>query len=847
MCTETGVPSRSGSDSIGPCRNCEQLQSNHAVTGIVDRMRNGIHENTPHPYLPFASLGDLLRRKNTQIDRLRFENLNMARTLLIRGRTIDGYKRFVHAVASSDLHTRVHKVVSIARSNSMSVHAIVARLDQANARVYSSRTYDEIDYQQAYLLWKLGGQRAADLGSRALGLPSLSATRRKFTSSPIIASATFPTVEEMLENLEIILPPSSLTDANAAYVIEVDELKTEKRFRWDPWTNKILGVCREHGHLCSLEFHSVDEVRILGDLLCAEQVHAATEATVIAISCLSDNHNEYCALPSVISGTCKAEGADAHAVLLARAVEAVRRHLNSRGRLYCVASDGESRCGKALGQLTMACELETTSPIYSLIKPLPLFNCLVGTDDLTCDKDWRHVLKRFRNNLVRTAPLRVNGGTLTRPLIKRHLMDGLNMKSHTADSLLSPNDPQDVVLSFRLLNSIASLPLVASSDSTPIYQRTRRSLALLGRLYSRLLTCYTDISSSLRDQLEQLSAVAHLLMVLYKQDKGGFIPAILYLDAQIMIKNAYMCTAKIMVVRPDGRLWIIQLGTDGLETVFGIVRTMIGSDSNVDQLQLANRVSGATQCSRILHEHPEWDRGPRRLAVPCHQGQADDVSSATDHVNAASWVGDVSVANVVLQTCWYRGRKLAENDLEEFGISLEGLLLGHSDSAASFDVLRPFGDGKVVYLGGLRAEDLPEEQLELPADQQAGSDGAVPRSHGTASSDATHPQPDIEDLTSEEEVRSRRDPSHKVDAWLAVDNTPGATKQHKATFLRLLTDSPESLTEDAPGSTNRLSRIVGFTRYPRSAVIVDSNEEFGRPALGFDDPALTLLHVHGML
>ncbi|RDX39501.1 hypothetical protein OH76DRAFT_1331757, partial [Lentinus brumalis] len=286
-------------------------------------MRNGISENTPHPYLPFASLGEPLQRKNTQIDRLRYENLNMARTLLTRARKINGCKRFVRAVASSDLHTRVHKVVSVARSNSMSVHAIVARLDKANARVYSSRSYDEIDYPRSYLLWKLGGQRAADLGSCALALPSLSATRCQFTSSPIIASATFPTVEEMMENLNIILPPSSLADPNAAYVIEVDELKIDKRFRWDPWTYMILGMCREHGHLCSLEFRSVDEVRVLSELLCTKEVHSATEVShCIAISCLSDSHHHYCALPFVISGTCKAEDAIAHAVLLDRAVEA---------------------------------------------------------------------------------------------------------------------------------------------------------------------------------------------------------------------------------------------------------------------------------------------------------------------------------------------------------------------------------------------------------------------------------------------------------------------------------------------------------------------------------------------
>ncbi len=198
------------------------------------------------------------------------------------------------------------------------------------------------------------------------------------------------------------------------------------------------------------------------------------QATVIAVSCLSDNHNEYAALPFVISGTCKQEDAEAHAVLLERAIKALRTHFgaDSRRKVYCIASDGESRRGKALGTLTMCRELGASSPIYPQLQPLPLFNRLVGADDITCDKDWRHVLKRFRNALVRSTPLRVNGSSLSRPLIKVHLMDGLKMKSYTADSLLSPNDPQDVTLSFKLLNSISSLPLADLDTSTPIYQRT---------------------------------------------------------------------------------------------------------------------------------------------------------------------------------------------------------------------------------------------------------------------------------------------------------------------------------------------------------------------------------------
>lgn len=65
------------------------------------------------------------------------------------------------------------------------------------------------------------------------------------------------------------------------YIILVDEIKLEERFQWDPGSNMILGVCREHGNLCSLEFRSREEVHVLGELLCSKAVHAASEVSVV--------------------------------------------------------------------------------------------------------------------------------------------------------------------------------------------------------------------------------------------------------------------------------------------------------------------------------------------------------------------------------------------------------------------------------------------------------------------------------------------------------------------------------------------------------------------------------------
>lgn len=141
------------------------------------------------------------------------------------------------------------------------------------------------------------------------------------------------------------------------------------------------------------------------------------------------------------------------------------------------------------------------------------------------------------------------------------------MSSLTADTLLAPNDKQDVVLMLRLLYAIASLPPAVLSDP-PLVQSSRHSLRLLGRFYWHLLNAYLDVSLSLHQQLVHLSAAAHLMLALYNLDKGGFVPVQTYFDMMCMIKNAYFCVAKVQCDNPEGFFYLILLGTDSLEKVF---------------------------------------------------------------------------------------------------------------------------------------------------------------------------------------------------------------------------------------------------------------------------------------
>ena len=71
-----------------------------------------------------------------------------------------------------------------------------------------------------------------------------------------------------------------------------------------------------------------------------------------------------------------------------------------RLQIISLASDGESRRGKALAELTYITPLAPSSLIYNYLAPLQLLDLFVGTDNITANKDYKHVFKRLRNTLL---------------------------------------------------------------------------------------------------------------------------------------------------------------------------------------------------------------------------------------------------------------------------------------------------------------------------------------------------------------------------------------------------------------------------------------------------------------
>jgi hypothetical protein len=323
--------------------------------------------------------------------------------------------------------------------------------------------------------------------------------------------------------------------------------------------------------------------------------------------------------------------------------------------MICIASDGEAKRGDALAILTMTSELSVDSPIYMQLHALEFLNLLVGPDDITADKDAKHIIKHQRNTLMRKKGIEVLGFCITPSILRLHLQSH-GVSSHRLRSLLNPNDKQDVILAYSLLKEIWGLPPPAANDSPPFAQ-ARRALNLYGEFAQSLVLPYICVDLNLDEQLIHLSTVAHLAFHLFRHNSAGtsFIPVQSYTDIVLMVKNTFFCVAKSKVDNPTGKFYITSLGMDRLETFFGLVRTAVGTNANIDMLQLGSRASGLTEVAAILTEHPEWDYGPCRLTLPVFSKENKDFTSKADHISPQDWLGNISVVAVNLHSCWILG------------------------------------------------------------------------------------------------------------------------------------------------------------------------------------------------
>ena len=450
----------------------------------------------------------------------------------------------------------------------------------------------------------------------------------------------------------------------------------------------------------------------------------------------------------------------------------------------------------------------------------------VGPDDITADKDYKHIFKRLRNAILCKNGSVVRGVHLTRALIGKHLKDSGFTESHIK-YVLDPTDKQDVVLVYALLKDLWSLPPANPLSSTQTYINAREALHVYGKLSYHLIFPYICVELSLAEQLEHLSAAIHLTLALYVLDdaRSHFIPTPLFVDIGIMVKNVFFCVAKAKADHPSQPFFLALLGTDRLESLFGILRTMVGNDTNLDILQLALRITSTTEVSTILAKHPEWDRGPQRLCLPTVSKSLDELSKSLDHIGPRAYMhpDKLRPSGLTLATPWKRGRHTLEDKYPWIVAILQSI-----SSTQNASILAPYGVSLVTssLTGGVNDTGM-EEDSDAPSLQP----GSIMCKSEIL--DASSGMQELEDAVAASENQWRNSDNYGQDAFLHSVQIGGVTMNKS----RAISQQFRYVT--SASSTDRLRRVAQESRFKPGSGLGIPHSQAGEAHV--DGPTLFVL------
>lgn len=199
----------------------------------------------------------------------------------------------------------------------------------------------------------------------------------------------------------------------------------------------------------------------------------------------------------------------------------------------------------------------------------------------------------------------------------------------------------------------------------------------------RLLAPLFDTKKDVATLARGLSCVADMQLLLFREHRTAFMTGQLYHDTQATIRGIFYIIAQAKVHCPAEPLFMFQIGTDGLEQLFAMARTLNHS-SNFDIKDLGDRLGAGISMEEIYSRNAAWKQTSRRL------------NDTVDHNNPPNWLdggkykdapGNCDTREVNVADCWMQGRsdavqslKLNPNfssletstftDLEEAGITM---------------------------------------------------------------------------------------------------------------------------------------------------------------------------------
>jgi hypothetical protein len=164
------------------------------MDGIMNRMVNGVHENTPLAYQPPAGLVQVIRRKVHVIDTNRFLALGAARKLRTQAQALEDYKKFVLALSDGKAK-HVDAVIWAGLKKGVGIQALMNLVYLAGIGAYKPKGFTQEERLKSILFLRLGGRQVLSVVNKTLGLPSVLTTRQNSVITPLLTPASFPSFD----------------------------------------------------------------------------------------------------------------------------------------------------------------------------------------------------------------------------------------------------------------------------------------------------------------------------------------------------------------------------------------------------------------------------------------------------------------------------------------------------------------------------------------------------------------------------------------------------------------------------------------------------------------------------
>ncbi|KAJ7279506.1 hypothetical protein C8J57DRAFT_1175396 [Mycena rebaudengoi] len=692
------------SGSHEACIPCRVLPSSSKFQMFMMRATEAL-PSTPWEYLNAEQQLKLMKGMAKTSKELRTKASNI-------GRKISEHRRIMMLLATNDV-PGLRRMLTTLTKRGASPHAIGFTLDRAIAGLFSARGgFTPRDMDIAFLSKAIGGPRLLYALQKSHGFASLSTVKRHKKIPKLVASIGVPTRTDIWANISSFLDPEikpAPTNPGAGNVLMFDGIALETRCRYCPDRDAVSGLCREHSHRVNTTVDSLESIENIRQALQKDKkdpgkVCFGSDGTVVAIAPYAELEH-YTPVPLVLSPSCKTEKGVELAKWMQTVLDTWDNHPQGRalhGRIEALASDGDSSYRLAKHIICMVKEIDPESPLGKKLYPLVGLNCFTSKDGQVSTGDPKHIMKRDATLLRNPGGIMV-GATNIRPEdIVAHLAALPDVTIEQARQLLDPSDKQNVPKAVALvqqLNKVGNLP----PPVNPTDVQTRKAVVFFSKVLSFFVNPFINVEMSLSEQVESLATYAFLAAALEIKHGSFCFTGPLYSDSQATIKNIIIMIAKMQLVNPNLKFYIILEGTDRLEVVFSDCRTQDHA-RNFDIDQLAGKLGVAALINAAFQRNPDLDRGHRRLSLKAALG--------IDHINPASWEADACVGNVDLRKRWDAAEMKANNLLEDyFGPA------GRVDFATRFadrksDLLRPLGH--YVGLDAKHEDKRSEEESNVP-------------------------------------------------------------------------------------------------------------------------------------